>query len=79
MMSHKPEIHWVDPSGSLPGQPLAEAIYETLIEQCVKEEDPYNVYIARMRSQIYSDSENIAHKLTDGYRSILENLNPPNK
>lgn len=75
-MNHKPEIHWVDPSGSLPSEALVEAMYETLIEQCVEEEDPYKVYIARMKSQIYANSDSISHKLTDGYKSILENLSP---
>jgi hypothetical protein len=73
-MNHKPEIHWIDPSGSLPTQPLVEAMYELLIQQCVEEDDPYKVYLARMKSQIYENSEDISHKLSDGYKSILENL-----
>lgn len=74
-MNNKPPIHWIDPSGSsLPTQPLVEAIYETLVQQCVEEEDPYKVYLARMKSQIYENSEQISHKLSDGYKSILENL-----
>lgn len=75
-MSQKPEFQWSDPSGSLPSQALAEAIFETLVEQCVAEEDPYKVYIAHMKSQIYADPTDISHKLSDGYKSILENLSP---
>lgn len=73
-MNHNPEIQWVDPSGSLPAQPLVEAMYELYIEQCVEEDDPYKIYLARMKSQIYENPELISHKLSDGYKSILDNL-----
>lgn len=73
-MSDKPEIHWVDPSGSLPAQQLVEAVYESLIEECVNEEDPYKIYLARMRSQIYQNSDQVSHKISDGYKSILQNI-----
>ncbi len=73
-MSEKPEIFWVDPFGSFPSQPLVEAIHETLVEQCVKEEDPYGVYISRMRSQIYENPAEVSQKIAAGYKSIIDNM-----
>lgn len=75
-MNHKPEIHWIDPSDSLPAEQLVEAIYEILVEQCVAQEDPYDIYIAHMKSQIYADSPNISQKIAAGYRILLENVIP---
>ena len=73
-MSKKPDIIWIDPFGSFPSQPLVEALYETLIEKCVAEEDPYDVYMNRMRSQIYENSTEVSEKIAAGYKSILDNM-----
>lgn len=73
-MSEKPHFHWVEPSGNLPGSDLVEAIYETLVTECVAEEDPYAIYMNRVRSQLYVDPETTGERIAEGYRAILENL-----
>lgn len=74
-MNKKPQVRWVDPSGNnLPTTELAEAIYETLIEECVAHEDPYEIYMSRMRSQMYADTESVSARISEGYRQILANL-----
>lgn len=53
---------------------LADTISELIEEESIACKDPYDLYVNRIKSSIFSNPASVAGRISAGYHLLLENI-----
>lgn len=54
---------------------LIQAVMETLNSEDIENAEPFEVYVHKVHSSVYSDSERASSSFVKGYHTLLNELN----